>query len=65
MQRGGLLCLYFVDRSHLGSLSMTHMIMDEGKDSKGKSVRTDLWLVLNKIRFQSHFVCAKKEGSLG
>ena len=40
---------------------MTHMIMDEGEDSKGKSVKTDLSLVLNMFSFQSHFVCAKKE----
>ena len=51
---------FFVDRSHLGSLPMTHMIMDEGEDSKGKSVKTDLSLVLNMFSFQSHFVCAKK-----
>ena len=50
---------FFVDRSHLGSLPMTHMIMDEGEDSKGKSVKTDLSLVLNMFSFQSHFVCAK------
>ena len=52
---------FFVDRSHLGSLPMTHMIMDEGEDSKGKSVKTDLSLVLNMFSFQSHFVCAKKK----
>ena len=58
---------FFVDRSHLGSLPMTHMIMDEGEDSKGKSVKTDLSLVLNMFSFQSHFVCAKKkkEGIFG
>ena len=50
---------FFVDRSHLGSLSMTHMIMDEGENSKGKSVKTDLSLVLNMLSFQSHFLCAK------
>ena len=42
---------------------MTHMIMDEGEDSKGKSVKTDLSLVLNMFSFQSHFVCAKKNRS--
>ena len=42
---------------------MTHMIMDEGEDSKGKSVKTDLSLVLNMFSFQSHFVCARKKTS--
>ena len=37
------------------------MIMDEGEDSKGKSVKTDLSLVLNMFSLQSHFVCAKKK----
>ena len=55
---------FFVDRSHLGSLPMTHMIMDEGEDSKGKSVKTDLSLVLNMFSFQSHFVCAKTKHNI-
>ena len=40
---------------------MTHMIMDEGEDSKGKSVKTDLSLVLNMFSFISHFVGAKNK----